>query len=51
MSVHTELLFTSVKNNYRICITVGLDDNFSLKTASVAEKVLTDMKCVMSLFF
>lgn len=37
MSVHTELLFTSVKNNYRICITVGLDDNFSLKTASVAE--------------
>lgn len=51
MSVHTELLFTSVKNNYRICITVGLDDNFSLKTASVAEKVLTDIKCVMSLLF
>lgn len=51
MSVHTQLLFASVKNNYSICITVGLDDNFSLKTASVAEKALTDMKYGMLLFF
>lgn len=51
MPVHTELLFTSVKNNYHICITVVLDDNFSLKTASVAENALTDMKCGMLVFF
>lgn len=51
MSLHTELLFTTVKSNYHICINVGLEDNFSLKTASVAEKALTDMQCGMSLFF
>ena len=51
MPVRTELLFTSVKNNDHICITVVLDDNFSLKTASVAENALTDMKCAMLEFF
>ena len=51
VSKRTELLFTRVRNNYRICITVGLDDNFSLKTASATEKALTGRKCGTSLLF
>lgn len=51
MSVHTEPLFTSVKNNYHICITVGLDHNFSLKTASVAESFDRDEVWHVLIFF
>lgn len=51
MFVYIELLFISVKNNYYICIIVGLDDNFFFKIVFVVEKVLIDMKCGMLLFF
>lgn len=48
----TELLFTSVKNNYLIYIPVGLDDSFSLKLLLQQKKeTLAHMKGGMSLFF
>lgn len=45
--MHRELLFTGVRNNSGISITVSLHDNFLRETASAAEKSMTWMNWVI----